>query len=225
MSFKMKLVSAATLLAISASASAERVIVSHDSNGHGLKNGHNVLVEGNGWFAVDLDENGKSAMRAKSGFKKMETDHKRFPMAVYNDDVGNPMDQQITPYAIYQSQGKELTLQAGTGQKVCIIDSGLDSSNPDFIWSNITGDNDSGTGNWFDNGGPHGTHVAGTVGAADNGVGVIGMAPGVDMHIIKVFNAAGWGYSSDLAHAANLCDAAGANIITMSLGGGGANST
>lgn len=223
MTFKMKMISAAALLAIGTSAQAERLIVKHNANDKGLKNGHNILVEGNGWFAVDLNENGKSAMRGKKGFKSMEVDAKRFPLAVYNDDVGNPMTQQITPYAIKQSQGDQLSLQVG--QKVCVIDSGLDISNQDFVWANITGDNDSGTGNWFEQGGPHGTHVAGTVGAADNNVGVIGMAPGVPMHIIKVFNAEGWGYSSDLAHAATLCEQAGANIITMSLGGGGANST
>lgn len=223
MSIKMKLVSAATLLAISSGVQAERVIVTYDSNGQGLKLGHQIKVEGNRWFAVDLDENGKSAMRGKNGFRSMEIDHKRFPLSVFNDDLGNPMVQQITPYAIYQSQGDQLALQAG--QKVCVIDSGLDISNTDFIWSGITGDNDSGTGNWFEAGGPHGTHVAGTVGAADNGIGVIGMAPGVPMHIIKVFNADGWGYSSDLAFAADKCTQAGANIITMSLGGGGANST
>jgi hypothetical protein len=33
------------------------------------------------------------------------------------------------------------------------------------------------------------------------------------------------GYSSDLAFAADKCSAAGANIISMSLGGSGANST
>jgi subtilisin family serine protease len=224
MSFKLKMISAATLMAVGVTtAHAERVIVSHDKSNNGIKNGHNVLVDGNGWFAVDLDTNGKSAMRGRGGFKSMEVDQKRFPLAVYNDDAGDPTAVQITPYSIYQSQGNQLTL--GSGQKVCVIDSGLDNTNNDFIWSNITGDNDSGTGNWFENGGPHGTHVAGTVGAADNGFGVIGMAPGVPMHIIKVFNADGWGYSSDLAHAANLCDQAGSNIITMSLGGGGANST
>ncbi|MGY0617779.1 S8 family serine peptidase, partial [Vibrio sp. FJH11] len=79
---------------------------------------------------------------------------------------------------------------------------------------------DSGTGNWDENGGPHGTHVAGTIGAADNGFGIIGMAPGVPMHIVKVFNSDGWGYSSDLAYAAEKCADAGANIINMSLGGG-----
>ncbi|GAA6137397.1 hypothetical protein NBRC116583_11440 [Arenicella sp. 4NH20-0111] len=223
MSLKLKVVSAATLLALSSAASAERMIVSFDSNGQGLKKGHQIKVEGKNWFAVDLDESKKSAMRGKSGFRSMEVDHKRVQFAAFADDTGNPMTQQITPYAIYQSQGDQLTLQPG--QKVCVIDSGLDVSNTDFEWGVITGDNDSGTGNWFEAGGPHGTHVAGTVGAADNGFGVVGMAPGVPMHIIKVFNADGWGYSSDLAFAAEKCSDAGANIITMSLGGGGANST
>ncbi|MHC9512080.1 S8 family serine peptidase [Kangiella sp. M94] len=230
MSFKVKMACAATLLALGSAAHAERVIVSYDSNGQGLKKGHQVKVEGNGWFAVELDENGKSAMRGQKGFKSMEKDFQRFPMAIWNDDAGDPSAQQLTPYAVYQSQANQLVLQSG--QKVCVIDSGIAGAqgetggkNNDFNWSVITGDSDSGTGDWFTDGGPHGTHVAGTVGAADNGVGVVGMAPGVPMHIIKVFNEAGWGYSSDLAYAAEKCTQAGANIITMSLGGGGANST
>ncbi|WP_018623492.1 S8 family serine peptidase [Kangiella aquimarina] len=229
MSFKVKMACAATLLALGSAAHAERVIVSYDSNGQGLKKGHDVKVEGNGWFAVELDENGKSAIRGQKGFKSMEKDFQRFPMAIYNDDAGDPSAQQLTPYAVYQSQADQLVLQSG--QKVCVIDSGIaggqgetGGKNNDFNWSVITGDSDSGTGDWFTDGGPHGTHVAGTVGAADNGIGVVGMAPGVPMHIIKVFNASGWGYSSDLAYAAEKCTQAGANIITMSLGGGGANS-
>ncbi|TDR19346.1 S8 family serine peptidase [Marinicella litoralis] len=222
MKFTMKKTCVATMLALGTFAQAERMIVSHHDNGNGLKNGHQVLVQGDGWFAVELDENGKSAMRGKSGFKNMEVDAKRYPLSIYNDDAGDPTLQQLKPYAIYQSQADQLSLQPG--QKVCVIDSGLDASNNDFEWSNITGDNDSGTGNWFDHGGPHGTHVAGTIAAADNNIGVVGMAPGVPLHIIKVFNAAGWGYSSDLAYAAQKCTDAGANIISMSLGGGGANS-
>lgn len=222
MSIKLKVISAATLMALSGAAQAERVIVSYDSNAQGLKKGHSIKREGRGWFAADLDEAGKSAIRGKAGFKNMEIDQKRFPLAIFNDDVGNPMVEQITPYAIYQSEGTQLTLQGG--QKVCVIDSGLDRSNQDFDWSVINGTNDSGTGDWDSAGGPHGTHVAGTVGAADNGFGVVGMAPGVPMHIIKVFNADGYGYSSDLAFAAERCTDAGANIITMSLGGGAPSS-
>ncbi len=155
----------------------------------------------------------------------IEEDHRRMPLSQFSDDAGNPMNEQLTPYSVYQSQADQVSFNANAGMKVCVIDSGLDRSNQDFAWNNITGDNDSGTGNWDENGGPHGTHVAGTIGAADNNIGVVGMAPGVDMHIVKVFNADGWGYSSDLAYAADKCAQAGANIISMSLGGGGANST
>ncbi|WDD98967.1 S8 family serine peptidase [Thalassomonas actiniarum] len=154
---------------------------------------------------------------------EIQEDARRYPMAAFNDDIGDPRTEQLTPYSVYQSEADQVTFNANAGMKVCVIDSGLDRTNPDFNWAGITGDNDSGTGNWDEHGGPHGTHVAGTIGAADNNVGVVGMAPGVDMHIIKVFNASGWGYSSDLAHAAQKCTDAGANIINMSLGGGASN--
>ena len=219
-----------TLALASAQANAkERYIVEYDSNSQGLKKGLEVKVQGNGWFAVELDTIGKSELMSKAGFKSLEIDPKRYPLSLYSDSPGSPDLTQVTPYGYFQSQADKLTLQ--DGQKVCIIDSGIAFSdgetggyNADFNWADITGDSDSGTGNWYSDGGPHGTHVAGTIGAVDNGFGVIGMAPGVPMHIIKVFNDNGWGYSSDLAHAANLCDAAGANIISMSLGGGGASS-
>ncbi|USE70219.1 alkaline serine protease [Pseudoalteromonas maricaloris] len=217
-----------------AQASDDRYIIQVDNSKKGVvkalakKLGAELHVDGDGFFAATFT--GKDLSQVKGllnnpHIKLVEADQKRYPLGIYNDDAGNPMQQQVTPYAVYQSQANQLTFDANAGMKVCVIDSGLDQSNPDFIWGNITGDNDSGTGNWYENGGPHGTHVAGTIGAADNNIGVIGMAPGVPMHIIKVFNAEGWGYSSDLAHAANLCSQAGANIINMSLGGGGSNNT
>ncbi|WP_199609243.1 S8 family serine peptidase [Flocculibacter collagenilyticus] len=232
--FASSLVAVAIATAFTAQAADDRYIVQVENNKKGIVKalakqlGAEVNVDANGFFAATFT--GKSLSEVKGLLKNphiklIEEDMKRYPLSVYNDDAGNPMTQQVTPYAVYQSQANQLTFNANAGMKVCVIDSGLDSSNNDFNWGAITGDNDSGTGNWNEHGGPHGTHVAGTIGAADNNVGVIGMAPGVDMHIIKVFNEAGWGYSSDLAHAAEKCSAAGANIINMSLGGGGSNST
>lgn len=211
-----------------------RYIIQVDNAGKGIvkalakQSGAEIKVDADGFIAATFS--GKTLDEVKGllnnpHVKLVEADQRRMPMAIYNDDAGNPDTTQITPYAVYQAQADQVTFDPNAGMKVCVIDSGLDDSNPDFVWSNITGDNDPGTGNWFDNGGPHGTHVAGTIGAADNSYGVVGMAPGVDMHIIKVFNAEGWGYSSDLAQAAQLCSQAGANVINMSLGGGGANST
>lgn len=234
---KLSTIATATLLAMGFTASAiasDRVIIQVDNSKKGVVKalakqlGGDVKVDADGFIAAQFS--GKSLSEIKGllnnpHIKLVEEDAVRKPLAIFNDDLGNPMAEQLTPYAVYQSQANQVALNLGAGMKVCVIDSGLDRSNTDFDWGNITGDNDSGTGRWDVAGGPHGTHVAGTVGAADNGVGVVGMAPGVAMHIIKVFNAAGWGYSSDLAFAAQKCTAAGANIITMSLGGGGANST
>ncbi|QFU21863.1 S8 family serine peptidase [Shewanella eurypsychrophilus] len=218
----------------SVNADDDRYIIQVDNNNKGVVKalanqlGGQLHVDGNGFISATFT--GKDLSQVKGllnnpHIKLVEVDQRRHLMSAYSDDAGNPMTQQVTPYAVYQSQADQVGFNASAGMKVCIIDSGLDASNSDFQWNNISGDNDSGTGNWNENGGPHGTHVAGTIGAADNNLGVIGMAPGVDMHIIKVFNDDGWGYSSDLAHAADLCSAAGANIISMSLGGGGSNST
>lgn len=234
---KLSTIATATLLAMGFTATAaasDRVIIQVDNSKKGVVKalakqlGGDVKVDADGFIAAQFS--GKTLSEIKGllnnpHIKLVEADEIRKPMAIYSDDLGNPMAEQLTPYAVYQSQANLVNFNAGAGMKVCVIDSGLDRSNVDFDWGNITGDNDSGTGRWDVAGGPHGTHVAGTVGAADNGVGVVGMAPGVAMHIIKVFNAEGWGYSSDLAYAAQKCTAAGANIITMSLGGGGANST
>jgi len=224
-----------------ASADDSRYIIQVGSSNKGIvkalavQMGGTVQLDAKGFIAATFK--GKSLNQVKGllnnpHIQLIENDLRRYPQSLFNDDLGNPATQQLIPYSIKQSQADQLTLQLGQGQKVCIIDSGIAGSsgetggaNTDFNWGNITGDSDSGTGDWNTDGGPHGTHVAGIVAAVDNGIGVIGMTPGVPLHIIKVFNEAGWGYSSDLAYAADLCAQAGANIITMSLGGGGANST
>ncbi|NVK87105.1 MAG: S8 family serine peptidase [Gammaproteobacteria bacterium] len=241
---KLTVLSAATLLAMTAGAANaddSRFIIQVDNQHKGVakalakKMGGQLQLDADGFFAASFD--GKSLADVKGllnnpHIKLIEADVRRFPMGLYNDDAGDPTAQQLTPYAVYQSQADQVSLQMNNAKKVCVIDSGIARDtgetggyNADFDWTNITGSSDSGTGDWFRDGGPHGTHVAGTIAAADNGFGVVGMAPGNPLHIVKVFNASGWGYSSDLAYAAQQCANAGAEIISMSLGGGGANST
>jgi subtilisin family serine protease len=236
--FKFTALFAATAIALGLSASAQaaddRYVIQVDESKKGLvkvltkKLGGVIKVDSYGFIAATFS--GKSLSEVKGllnnpHIKLIEDDQLRKAFNLYDDLVDpNTNSSQVTPYAVIQSQANQLLLQ--DGMKVCVIDSGLDMSSGDFLTDRVTGDNDpTGTGNWFEAGGEHGTHVAGTIAAADNNFGVVGMAPGVPLHIIKVFNAAGWAYSSDLAQAANLCGEAGANIISMSLGGGGANST
>ena len=73
----------------------------------------------------------------------------------------------------------------------------------------------------------HGTHVTGTIGAAANGFGVVGVSPGkVKIFMVKVFGDTGnWVYSSTLLDAAQKAKQGGARIISMSLGGGAPSTT
>jgi len=79
---------------------------------------------------------------------------------------------------------------ANSGRIAWIIDSGI-APHPDLTI--ITGLSRSFVGgNWRDQNG-HGTHVAGTVAARNNGSGVIGVAFGTSLVAVRVLNAAGSG--------------------------------
>ena len=68
---------------------------------------------------------------------------------------------------------------------VAIFDTGIDKSHPDL---NVVGGYNCSSSNrsaWGDGNG-HGTHVAGTVGALDNGIGVVGVAPGVRLWAVRI---------------------------------------
>jgi subtilisin len=78
---------------------------------------------------------------------------------------------------------------------VAIFDTGIDPNHPDL---NVVGGHNCSTSNasgWGDANG-HGTHVAGTVGAIDNGDGVVGVAPGVRLWSIRILNSEGSGLVS-----------------------------
>ncbi|MET0402042.1 MAG: S8 family serine peptidase [Cystobacter sp.] len=68
----------------------------------------------------------------------------------------------------------------------------------------------------------HGTHVAGTIAqATNNGLGVAGVAFEATLMPVKVLNHFGAGTSADIADAIRFAADHGAQVINMSLGGGG----
>jgi serine protease len=142
-------------------------------------------------------------------------------------DVKRHLMAQTSPWGLSNVQADQVSDSSASNMTVCIIDSGYEQANPDLNANNATGTNDSGTGNWYQNGGSHGTHVAGTIAGVNNTFGVKGVLPNtnVNLHIVKVFNASGWGYSSDLVSAVNTCVNNGAKVINMSLGGAASNNT
>ena len=109
----------------------------------------------------------------------------------------------------------------GTGVKVGIIDTGIDSTHPELSanyaggWDFINNDNDPRD----DHG--HGTHVAGIVGAVDNGdvdAGVVGVAPEASLYAYKVLDASGSGVYSDIIAALEQAVEDGMDVANMSLG-------
>lgn len=66
----------------------------------------------------------------------------------------------------------------------------------------------------------HGTHCSGTIAAARNGFGVVGVAPEAEIYTVKVFDEDGrFAYGSSILSAVKECADAGFNIVSMSLGG------
>ncbi|MES2017162.1 MAG: S8 family serine peptidase [Pseudomonadota bacterium] len=175
--------------------------------------------------AADLPAAAVRQLRSDPGIDYVEEDVIRHLFALSTPSTGAPyaLGQQV-PYGVQLVQADQLADANPGNRKLCIIDSGVERAHEDLVGNsaNMSGDDDPGTGNWYTDESQHGTHVAGTIAALNNSaVGVVGVNPNgqLKLHFIKVFGADGWAYSSTLISAANKCAAAGANVISMSLGG------
>lgn len=180
--------------------------------------------------AIDASKTGVQELLRNKEVGKVELDLKRYPLALVTAATGSPYQVgQLVPYGLALVQANQLPSGDANAmnRKICIIDSGVDRAHEDLNGNTMTGEYDPGSGWWYSDENQHGTHVAGTIAAMNNsGVGVVGIAPNrkIKLHIVKVFGAKGWAYSSSLTAAANKCRAAGANVISMSLGGTGFSS-
>jgi subtilisin family serine protease len=145
------------------------------------------------------------------------------------EDAPRYAAEQTVPYGVINVEARQVwdangdgvidaNAPTGANRLVCIIDSGVDRDHEDFAGVNFVGGYPSG---WDTDTCGHGTHVAGTIAAANNSAGVVGVSPGsVSLYILKVYgDNCSWTYSSTLIDAANHCRDAGANIVSMSLSG------
>ena len=182
-------------------------------------------------MAIEVPTTSLKGLENNPNVLYVEEDVLRKPFALTSASTGTPyLTGQLVPYGIKQVQADQLSDVNAGNRKVCIIDSGVDRAHEDLVANsaNMTGQYDAGTGNWYTDENHHGTHVAGTIAAVNNsGTGVVGVNPNrnLKLHFVKVFGADGWAYSSTLASAANQCGNAGANVISMSLGGGRSSKT
>lgn len=106
----------------------------------------------------------------------------------------------------------------GEGVVICVVDSGIDLSHPDLSDLVLKGwlDSVNGLDEPYDDEG-HGTAMSGII-VADGGLK--GVSRGVRLLVAKAINEEGQGDSSSVANSVDWCVQQGADIISLSLGGG-----
>ncbi|SNQ60367.1 S8 family peptidase [Candidatus Methanoperedens nitratireducens] len=106
----------------------------------------------------------------------------------------------------------------GINLKIAVLDTGISNNHPDLTVSggiNLAGK--SKNNKWNDDNG-HGTHVSGIIAARNNSIGVIGVAPDAQLYAVKVLDAYGSGYISDVIEGIDWAVQNNMDIISMSLG-------
>jgi len=145
-----------------------------------------------------------------------------------------PESTQLIPWGISRigSTCDSNNCNTGNGVHVFVIDTGIDSNHEDLgtlgtstSFQTCKGKKNTCLQPWDDDNG-HGTHVAGTIAAKDNHVGVIGVAPDVTLHAVKVLDSRGSGYTSNIIAgidwvASQISEIGAPVVVNMSLGGNG----
>jgi subtilisin family serine protease len=174
-------------------------------------------------YSAELPTTAVEALRANPQIKYVVPDHKVEVFAqTVPTGIERTSDTQNETAAI---DGVDTRVNAD----VAVIDTGIDYTQPDLnVYKRadcvpasqgapvecIEGAGTDGFG--------HGTHVAGTIGAIDNGSGVVGVAPGVRLWAVRALNSEGRGQESWILAAMDWVTAHASEIevANMSLGGG-----
>ncbi|KGE04586.1 S8 family serine peptidase [Pseudohaliea rubra] len=162
------------------------------------------------------------------------------------DSIEADLEQQVVSQGVptgitrsFAETNDNLAIGSGNDRRVdvdvAVLDTGIDVDHPDlnvvgganclqttgkgpawkqqtFCDAAMSGDDDE----------SHGTHVAGTIAALDNGIGVVGVAPGTRLWAVKVLDSNGSGYTSGIIAGIDWVVAQGdIEVMNLSLGGSG----
>ncbi len=135
-------------------------------------------------------------------------------------DNGFSAMAQSTPWGVTRVGGP--VNGANLGRYAFVLDTGIDLDHPDLnVSTSLSRSFVSGLSSANDQNG-HGTHVAGTIAAKNNGIGVVGVAAGARVVAVRVLNAQGSGSISNIIAGVNYVAQVGlpGEVANMSLGGG-----
>ena len=181
-------------------------------------------------FSIEIPA---QAVRALKGHPLVESIERDLKQQVVSQSVPEGITRS------FAEANENLAIGQATDRRVdvdvAVLDTGIDVDHPDL---NVVGGADclqtSGNGpRWRresfcdasmsgDDDESHGTHVAGTIAALDNGIGVVGVAPGARLWAVKVLDSTGSGYTSGIIAGIDWVVAQGdIEVMNLSLGGSG----
>jgi subtilisin family serine protease len=125
------------------------------------------------------------------------------PGTAGGDDTAEPLNSQQWDMRMIKADKAHLATDGNRDVTVGVLDSGIEADHPDLA-ANIDpaqsvscvdkGRPDTSPSAWGRSTSDHGTHVAGTIAAARNGVGIVGVAPNVRLAAVKVVDDDGYIY-------------------------------
>jgi serine protease len=175
------------------------------------------LIEGD---VADLDD----AVALLAGHPLVEFAEPALVMEAFGFPDGPPNDPMYAKQWHLDAMGAPVgwaDTPRGEGVVVAVVDTGVAKvedlagtkllAGASFVPGAATSNDDNG----------HGTHCAGTIAqATNNGVGVAGVAPAATILPVKVLSGGGMGSSSWIASGIDYAVDQGADVISLSLGGG-----
>ena len=167
-------------------------------------------------FVAKLSNKQIELLKNDSRVKSIEKDY-LITLAKPGSGGGGSTAPQEIPWGITRVGGAV----DGTGKTAWIIDSGVDSSHPDLNVDVARSRSFLTKGKYsIEDGNGHGTHVAGTVAALDNNIGVVGVAPGATIVALRVLDSRGSGSFSWTVQALDYvaANASPGDAVNMSLG-------
>ena len=249
MKYMLKVALGAALLSSSAMATAESFIVLGDVGANldaavaaaggtvtkRLKGIDAVVAEGGASFLAAI--NSESGVTGAAEDREINWLSPADKVEFVDDSAVNPPNNPPSVDRFFNLQWGHAAVKAvdtwhggseGQGARVAVLDGGFQLSHPDMAGrfdpnctADMTGEGIEYRPNPADGTGifSHGMHTAGTVGAARNGIGTIGVAPRATLCLVKVLFNRGSGTFQDVAEGIIYAADRNVDVISMSLGG------
>ena len=195
---------------------AARTVAQAHADRFGFELGH-VYSSALQGYSTTMTSSVATLIAALPGVESVQKDTPVHATAQTTPTGINRADADVSPTAAINGVDQRVNVD------VAVIDTGVDLTHPDLNVYRAGAKNCALLALNANDDNGHGSHVAGTIGALDNGSGVVGMAPGARIWPVKVLNALGSGMNSDVICGIDYVTSKSAQIevVNMSLGGAG----